>query len=72
MSITALANLSLRINSLIEYLQKVLDNYELFYKDKLTIFIMKVSNVNEEEIKERNFPSQGRIKQLKLVFEVKN
>lgn len=65
---TTSAILSLKINSSIEYLQKDLENDEMFYKEALTTISMKVSIINETQRKEQNFPSKGRIKQLKAYW----
>lgn len=45
------ANLSVRINSPIKYIQKDLENDEMFYKEALTTFTMKVLDMNERKEK---------------------
>jgi hypothetical protein len=57
-----------RLHSFKEYLQVDYENDEGFYKNELTTFILKIMNMTELKIKEENFPSQARVKQLKACW----
>jgi hypothetical protein len=64
---TNLRNLSQRISSLTEYLQQDLDNDEYFYKNALSTFVARVSDMNDFTRKQQDLPSKNRMKQIKLV-----
>jgi hypothetical protein len=57
-----------KLHSFKDYLQDDYENEEGFYKDVVTTFILKVMNMTELKIKEENFPSQARVKQLKACW----
>jgi hypothetical protein len=52
----------------IEFLQSDFKNEEGFYKDVVTTFILKVSNMNDLKTKQEDFPSHARVKQLKTCW----
>jgi hypothetical protein len=51
-----------RLHSFKEYLRADYENDEYFYKNELTTFILKIMNMTELKRKEKNFPSQSRVK----------
>jgi hypothetical protein len=57
-----------KLNSFREFLQSDFKNEEGFYKDVVTTFILKVSNMTDLKRKEEYFPSPARVKQLKACW----
>lgn len=66
--VTTSTNLFIRSNFLIEYALEDLQKDEMLYKEDLTRFIIKVSNMNKAQRKEQKLSSQGRIKKLKACW----
>jgi hypothetical protein len=62
------ACLGSKIQNTREYLKASIENDEVFYKDGLATFIMKVSTMTEYERKQEDLPSQTRIKKLKACW----
>jgi hypothetical protein len=57
-----------KLNSFRDILQGGYKHEEVFYKDEVTTFYFKVSNMTKMKIKEENLPSPTRIKQLKACW----
>jgi hypothetical protein len=57
-----------KLNSFRDFLQSDFKNEEGFYKDVVTTFILKVSNMTDLKRKEEDFPSPARVKQLKACW----
>jgi hypothetical protein len=50
----------------VEYLQKYLEDDEFFYKNALSTFVSRVSSLSDFNRKQQDFPSNHRIKQVKV------
>jgi hypothetical protein len=56
------------MSNLKQYLEVDLKNDEGFYKEAITTFVIKVSNMTKHKRKEENLPSQAHIKHLKACW----
>jgi hypothetical protein len=60
--------LASKMSNLKQYLEVDLKNDEGFYKEAITTFVIKVSNMTEHKRKEEDLPSPTHIKQLKACW----
>jgi len=56
------------MSNLKQYVEANVKNDEGFYKEAITTFVMKVSNMTKHKRKEEDLPSRACIKQLKVCW----